>query len=84
MAHSDPADTDPSNGISEITVPVKDIVVNLATDGTGALTSTAAQVVAAINADAAASALVTPSPTRVTRAPASSRRRRPQLHLSRS
>ena len=33
--------------------------VNLATDGTGALSSTAAQVVAAINADPAASALVT-------------------------
>ena len=37
----------------------KDIVVNLATDGTGALTSTAAQVVAAINANPAAAALVT-------------------------
>ena len=28
----DPNDADASNGISEITVPVKDIVVNLATD----------------------------------------------------
>ena len=36
-----------------------DIVVNLATSGTGALASTAAQVVAAINASPAASALVT-------------------------
>ena len=54
-----PNDADASNGISEITVPIKDIVVNLATDGTGALTSTAAQVIAAINADPAASALVT-------------------------
>jgi hypothetical protein len=54
----DPADTDASDGIAEIAVPVKDIVVNLATDDTGALTSTAAQVVAAINADPAASALV--------------------------
>ena len=37
----------------------KDIVVNLATNDTGALTSTAAQVVAAINATPAAAALVT-------------------------
>ena len=36
-----------------------DITVNLATNSTGALTSTAAQVVAAINANPAASALVT-------------------------
>jgi hypothetical protein len=36
-----------------------DLVVNLATNATGALSSTAAQVVAAINADPAASALVT-------------------------
>jgi hypothetical protein len=36
-----------------------DITVNLASDSTGALTSTAAQVVAAINASEAASALVT-------------------------
>jgi hypothetical protein len=34
------------------------ITVNLATDGTGALTSTAAQVVAALNADPAASAIL--------------------------
>jgi hypothetical protein len=54
----DPADADASDGIAEIALPVKDIVVNLATDGTGAITSTAAQVVAAINADPAASALV--------------------------
>ena len=37
----------------------KDIVVNLATNASGALTSTAAQVVAAINASPAAAALVT-------------------------
>ena len=37
----------------------KDIVVNLATGATGALTSTAAQIVAAINASPAAAALVT-------------------------
>jgi hypothetical protein len=39
-----------------------DIVVNLQTSATGALASTAAQVVAAINADPAASALVTAFP----------------------
>ena len=54
----DPDDADAANGIAEITVATKDIVVNLATDATGALTSTAAQVKAAINADSAASALV--------------------------
>ena len=54
----DPEDTNSADGIAEIALPVKDIVVNLATDGTGAITSTAAQVVAAINADPAASALV--------------------------
>ena len=37
-------------------------MVNLATDADGALTSTAAQVIAAINADPAASALVTAYP----------------------
>ena len=57
----DPADTDASNGFSEITVPTKDIVVNLATDAAGAVTTTAAQLVAALNADAAAGALVTAS-----------------------
>jgi hypothetical protein len=36
----------------------KDIVVSLGTDAAGVLTSTAAQVVAAINASPAASALV--------------------------
>ena len=41
-----------------VAVTGKDIVVDLATDATGASTSTAAQVVAAVNADAAASALV--------------------------
>ncbi len=57
----DPNDADASDGITEIAVPVKDIVVNLATDATGALTTTAAQLVAALNADPAASALVTAS-----------------------
>ena len=57
----DPADADASNGISEITIPTKDIVVNLATDAAGALSTTAAQLVAALNADAAAGALVTAS-----------------------
>jgi len=42
-----------------VAVTGNDIVVNLATNSTGALASTAAQVVAAINADPAASALVT-------------------------
>jgi len=55
----DPDDADASDGISEITVPVKDIVVDLATNDQGALISTAAQVRDAINADPAASALVT-------------------------
>ena len=32
----DPNDADASNGITEISVPTKDIVVNLATDATGA------------------------------------------------
>jgi hypothetical protein len=54
----DPEDANSADGIAEIARPVKDIVVNLATSSTGAITSTAAQVVAAINADPAASALV--------------------------
>jgi hypothetical protein len=54
----DPDDTNAADGITEIARPVKDIVVNLATNGSGAITSTAAQVVAAINADPAASQLV--------------------------
>ena len=49
----------PATASARSTVPVKDIVVNLATGADGALTSTAAQVIAAINADPAASALVT-------------------------
>ena len=44
-----------------VTVTGNAIVVSLATDGSGALTSTAAQVVAAINASPAASALVSAS-----------------------
>src|SRR4029079_14421620 len=47
--------------ISETTIPTKDIVVNLATDANGALSSTSKQVVDALNADPAASALVTAS-----------------------
>ena len=47
-----------NNAPLSVAVTGKDIVVNLATSDTGALTSTAAQVVAAINASPAASALV--------------------------
>ena len=47
-----------NNAPLSVAVTGNDIVVNLATDGTGALTSTAAQVVAAINASPAAAALV--------------------------
>src|SRR5262249_49812331 len=57
----DPADTDASNGIAETTIPTKDIVVTLATDATGALSTTAAQLVAALNADPAAGPLVNAS-----------------------
>jgi hypothetical protein len=51
----------PGTNNAPLTVAVtgKDIVVNLATSDTGALTSTAAQVVAAINAKPEAAALVT-------------------------
>jgi hypothetical protein len=51
---------DPGAADSPLSVSVtgKDIRVSLATDSAGALTSTAAQVVAAVNADPAASALV--------------------------
>jgi hypothetical protein len=55
----DQNDADASDGIDEITIPTKDIVVNLATNENGQVTSTAAQVVAAINEHAAASELVT-------------------------
>jgi hypothetical protein len=47
-----------SNAPLSVSVTGKDIVVNLATDATGAITSTAAQIVAAINASPEASALV--------------------------
>ena len=47
-----------NNAPLSVAVTGKDIVVNLATDATGAITTTAAQIVAAVNADAAASALV--------------------------
>ncbi|MBE2318010.1 chitobiase/beta-hexosaminidase C-terminal domain-containing protein [Solirubrobacter sp. CPCC 204708] len=46
------------NAPLSVAVTGKDIIVNLATDASGAATSTAAQVVAAINASPAASALV--------------------------
>ncbi|HEX6026315.1 MAG TPA: M14 family zinc carboxypeptidase [Solirubrobacter sp.] len=54
----DQNDADQSDRINKITVPTKDITVSLATNDSGALISTAAEVVAAINADPAASALV--------------------------
>ena len=47
-----------ANAPLSVAVTGKDIVVNLATNASGAATSTAAQVVAAINANPAASALV--------------------------
>ena len=47
----------PSSPLS-VTVSGKDILVNLATDGAGALSSTASQVVSAINSDPVASTLV--------------------------
>lgn len=48
-----------ANAPLAVSVSGKRITVSLGTDGAGALASTAAQVVAAINAHAAASALVT-------------------------
>ena len=47
-----------NNAALSVAVTGKDIVINLATNGSGAATSTAAQVVAAVNASPAASALV--------------------------
>ncbi|WP_405149910.1 M14 family metallopeptidase [Sphaerisporangium sp. NBC_01403] len=44
-----------------VSVTGKDVVVRLATDGSNAITSTAAQVVTALNGDAAASALLSAS-----------------------
>jgi Zinc carboxypeptidase/Chitobiase/beta-hexosaminidase C-terminal domain len=44
-----------------VSVTGKDVVVHLATDGSGQVTSTAAQVVAALGADAAAAKLLTAS-----------------------
>ncbi len=55
----DPADTNAADGFARIQVPVKDITVNLATDAGGVVTTTAKQVVDAINAHPAAQALVT-------------------------
>ncbi|MFF5108715.1 OmpL47-type beta-barrel domain-containing protein [Streptosporangium sp. NPDC000509] len=48
-----------ANSPLSVTVNGKDIVVNLATDASGTITSTAKQVVDAVNANSAASALVT-------------------------
>lgn len=55
---------DPSAASQALAVSVSGsaITVSLATDGTGAITSTAAQVAAAINANPSASALVTATP----------------------
>jgi hypothetical protein len=57
---------DPGAASQALSVAVSgnDIVVNLATDAAGAVTTTAAQAVAAINASQAASALATASLTR--------------------
>jgi hypothetical protein len=49
------------NATQSISVSGNDITVNLATNATPAITSTAAQILAAINADASASKLVTAS-----------------------
>lgn len=48
-----------NNAALAVTVATNDITVNLATDGSAAIASTAAEVLAAIEASAAASALVT-------------------------
>ena len=62
---------------SRCTMNGMDLTVSLATNAAGALSSTAAQIVAAINANPAASALADArSPTAATRAPASSQPRR--------
>jgi hypothetical protein len=53
-----------ANRTLSVEVSGQDIVVNLATNASSAVTSTAAQVVSAINASAAASGLVTASLTR--------------------
>ncbi len=57
---------DPGAADSPLSVSVNgnDILVSLATDSTGATTSTAAQVIAALNADPSASALVYADPYR--------------------
>jgi hypothetical protein len=56
VAYVDPGT--PSEALS-VAVTGTDIVVNLATDGGSSITSTAAQVIAAVNASPTASALVT-------------------------
>jgi hypothetical protein len=48
-----------NNAVLSVVVVGKAITVNLATDGAGAITSTSAQIAAAILASAAASALIT-------------------------
>jgi hypothetical protein len=59
------------NAALSVSVSGSSIVVNLATNGSGTLTSTEAQIVAAVNASAAASALVLASGSAVTVASAS-------------
>ena len=61
----DPAST---NSLLRVTVTGNNIAVSLATNDGGAITSTAAQVIAAINASPAASALVTASKYRTSAA----------------
>ncbi|MEV4379266.1 M14 family metallopeptidase [Streptosporangium sp. NPDC049644] len=50
---------DAASAALSVSVSGKDVVVNLGTDGSGAINSTAVQVVTALNGDAAASALLT-------------------------
>lgn len=52
-----------NDAVLSVTVSLTAITVNLATDGTGAITSTAALVMAALIASAPASLLITPSAT---------------------
>ena len=74
----DPADAARATA-SRDQIPTKDIVVNLATDAAGVLSTTAAQLVAALFADPAAGALVTASTTPATRARARPGDRRAHL-----
>lgn len=59
IRHVDPGANSAALSVSVGGVTGRDITVSLGTDGTGALTSTANQIIAAINANSAASALVT-------------------------